>query len=738
MNQSLTAEHHFEEETIDLREYWSVIRRHIWGILGLSFILSVLAFVIVFSLTPVYQASTTILLESQEANVVSIEEVYGINSKNMDYFYSQIEIMKSRSIAEAVTKKLNLVKHPEFDPEQKEKPFISFSFISFFQGLLPESIKQAEKKLTEEEKQELIFDSVVAQIMDQLSISEHKKSLVVTISFNANSPKLAAQIATEVAKAYIDNGFESNLQMTQQAVSWLTERLTGLKNKLLYSEKKLNAYRSRENLLDVKGIETVTANELEYISQSLSDARRERTKLQSIYYQIQQAKKLGGIAQYEAIPGILSSPAVQHSKDNQHDAQNTVAELSKRYGKKHPNMQAAVANYEKSSKDYLRLLMSVSKGIEGQYRAAKANETALQKDIAQSKSEIRNINTKSFKLKELEREVNTNRQLYDTFFTRFKETSETSGMQTANARIIDEAITPKNPIKPRKSLIVIITLILALGLGCVLAFVKESLNNTIQTVADIDKKLQIPFLGVIPQQKLKKSDVDLPLLAFYHDNKSNFSESIRTIRSGLVMSGLDDDKKITVITSSVPNEGKTTVSINLAMALAQTEKVLLIDADMRRPSIANACAFKSKNGLSTLVAGTSSIQDCIHPFEQWKLDILPSGVVPPNPQELLTSKRFARLLEVLSQKYERIIIDSAPTQAVSDAYLISKHATEVVYIVKADSTPYALAKAGLDKLKSNDSHVAGVVLNQLDVVKSGKYYTGDYYNGYYSNYGYAN
>lgn len=737
MNQDLSTEHSFAEEIIDLREYWSVIRRHIWGILGLSFILTVLSIVIVFSLDPIYEASTTILLESQEANVVSIEEVYGINSKSMDYFYSQLEIIKSRSITETVVRKLNLVKHPEFDPEQQEQSEDSFSFRKFLANLLPDSMKTPVRTLTEKEKNQRIFDNVVMRVMDSLTISEHKKSLVVTISFSAKSPQLAAQIAIEVAEAYIESGFEANLTMTQKAVGWLTERLTGLKEKLVQSEQKLVAYRRSENLLDVKGIQTVSVNELESISESLSDARRERSMLQSTYNLIQQAKKTGSIGQYEAIHGILSSQSVQHAKDNYHDAQNEVAELSKRYGRKHPKMQSAVANSEKVKKNYLKVLKSVSRGLEGQYAAVQKNEAALKRDLKRTKAEIRNINAKSFKLKELERDVNTDRQLYETFFTRFKETSETSGMQTANARIVDSAIAPENPIKPKKSLIIIVTLLLSTGLGIVLSFIIESLNNTIQTVSDIEQKLFVPMLGIIQQQKLKKENVDEPLLAFHQQNKSNFSEAIRTIRTALVLSGLDEEKKISLITSSVPNEGKTTVSINLAMALAQNEKVLLIDADMRRPSIAKACGFKSKNGLATLVAGTSTFHECVHRFDEWKLDILPAGSVPPNPQELINSKKFGNMLDILVQKYDRIIIDSAPIQAVSDAHLISKHVNEVIYVVKADSTPYGLAKSGIDKLKGSGAHLSGVVLNQLDIGKAEKYYSGDYYNGYYTNYGYA-
>ena len=741
-NIAIRNDQYFEEETIDLREYWSIIRRHLWGIIGLTNAITLLAIVVVFSIAPTYKANTTILLESKEANVVSIEEVYGINAKSMEYYYSQLEIIKSRTTAETVVKKLNLTTHPVFDPRQQPEPMIKFSLTNFIKDLLPESLKKdpiPTAELTEEQKEQLkeklIFQSVTRKVMAGLSITEHKQSLVVSISFSSKSPEMAARVSIEIANAYIESGFEGNLQMTEKAVGWLTERLSGLKQKLDQSEKKLIAYRKQENLLDVKGIQTVSAKELDDISDKLSDARRERTKLQSVYNQIRQVK-YPSIDQYESIPGILDKRSVQHARNSYHDAQNHLAELSKRYGPKHPQMQSAVANHKKAKNNYLRILQSVAKGFESQYRAARSTESSLKKDLGQSKTEIRKINTKGFKLKELEREVETNRQLYDTFFTRFKETSETSGMQSANARVIDTAAVPTTPIKPKKNLMVAIALFFGLGLGVMLAFLKESLNNTIANPAEVDVKLAVPLLGILPLQKLKKSEADSPLLAFHNDNKSDFSEAIRSIRTGVVLSGLDSEYKIAVVTSSIPNEGKTTVSINLAMALAQTEKVLLIDADLRKPSIAKACGFESRNGLSTLVAGTADFRDCVRHFEEWKMDVMPSGIIPPNPQELLSSKRFAKILEVLSKKYERIIIDTAPTQAVSDALLISKYSNEVIYVVKADSTPHQLAKAGVDKLKSINANVSGIVLNQLNVSHAEKYYSGGYYSGYYSSYGY--
>ncbi len=309
-------------------------------------------------------------------------------------------------------------------------------------------------------------------------------------------------------------------------------------------------------------------------------------------------------------------------------------------------------------------------------------------------------------------------------------------MKSANSRIIDHAIIPKKPVKPKKKLIIIIVFILSLGLGIVLSFVNEALNTTIKTPEDVLLKLDTPLLGALPLLKLSKRNIDNPLLEFINDNRSTFSEAIRTIRTGVVLSGLDCKLKIALVTSSIPNEGKTTVSLNLAMSLGAMEKVLLIDADLRRPSIAKACHIESEDGLSSLVAGTAEFKDCVTSFPEWGIDVLPAGFIPPNPQELLGSKRLSAILQSLGKHYDRIIIDTAPTQAVSDALLLSKHANEVIYVVKAGETSYALAKAGIDKFKEINANVSGVILNHLDFNKAKKY-SDDYYNGYYSNYGYS-
>ena len=410
------------QDSIDLQEYWHIIRRHKWGIMGLAFTLTLLTIVVVFSLHPIYKGTTTIILETQQVKAVSIEEIYGLDAGNMEYFNSQVGIIQSRSMAQRVIETLQLTTHKEFDPRQQESRF-GFDI----NELLPESLQKEKHELSEYQ----ILQVVVDQFLEQLSITLQRKSQLVEISFEAKSAELAAQVTIATANAYITSGFEANLEVTQKAVGWLTERISGLKARLDESEKKLFDYRSREGLLDVQGVQTVTARELENISGKLSDVKRERLTIEATYRQIK-AIKTPIIQEYESIPGMLDSVAVQRAKEAMDTAEEKVTELSKVYGKKHPKMKSAQANYNKVHGNYLRLLKNVAKGVERQYRAIRSNESSLVSEMDRSKDDIRDINKKSFKLKELQSEVETNRRLYDTFFSRFKEANETSGMQTAN------------------------------------------------------------------------------------------------------------------------------------------------------------------------------------------------------------------------------------------------------------------------------------------------------------------
>jgi capsular exopolysaccharide synthesis family protein len=494
----------------------------------------------------------------------------------------------------------------------------------------------------------------------------------------------------------------------------------------------LQEFREAENLVDLEGVTTVAGGELSQTGDRLIDARRNRAEAESQYRQVANMRN-SGWQRLASVPAVMSNQLVQQFKADEGRARARVEELSRRYGPKHPEMIAARSELQSATANLRSQVEQVVASIEREYQLATANERSLQSSFNENKEQIQDIKRKEFKLRELQREVDGNRSLYDTFMTRLKETSATSDFEAVNARIVDPAVVPDDPIKPKKKLIVAIAALLAMMVGVGIVLLLEFLNNTFKSTEDVETKLNLPVLGILPLLK-GKARGDIANM-FKTDSDKSFTESIRTIRTGVVLSGLDNPHKVLVVTSSIPGEGKSSVAANLASAMAQMERVLLIDADMRRPTVAKNFAFPvGTPGLANLVAGTARLEDCIQSMDD-NFDVIPAGTVPPNPLELLSSQRFAKALEVLESRYDRIVIDSPPTQAVSDALVLSTHANAVIYVIKSESTAIPLAKRGIGQLLQNNAPVTGVVLNQVDIAKAKK--QGYSYGGYYDYYGYS-
>lgn len=387
-------------------------------------------------------------------------------------------------------------------------------------------------------------------------------------------------------------------------------------------------------------------------------------------------------------------------------AQASFAQIQKRYGPKHPK-----------------------------YIQARSELSAAESALSSGRTEVRTIGRKEVRLRELQRQVDSDRQLYDLFLKRMKESSQAVDYKQANARILDSALVPTTPFKPNKKRFILLAFIGGLFLGVLLAFLNESLDRTIKNSEDVEVKLGQANLGLLPKMKQAKGS-GCPVFPILDPQFTGFAESIRTIRTGLVLSGLDNPHKIILVTSSVPGEGKTTVSSNLAVAMAQVEKTLLVGADMRRPSLARACGLSPDlPGLSEVVAGEVNFKDIIQVDEATGLHILPGGMIPPNPLELLSSDRFTKAIGVFEKFYDRIVIDSPPVQAVSDALVLSKYAKAVVYVIEADKTHEQIVKNGLKRLLQHGAPIAGIVLNKVDVARAEKY--GYEYGGYYDHYGYS-
>lgn len=721
-------------DEIDLLRLWNTIWQRKWPIAGLVAVVSLVAVLGAYSITPIYSASASLLIEEKTAKVVSIEQVYGLEGGGNEYLQTQLELLRSRALAERVVRTLKLNTHPEFDPRQQPKPllhfgnpFKNFSVDKVVPGTMPADL-EAQKVATEEE----MIAAATSALMSRTTIAPMGKSYLVRVSVEMADPQLAARAANALVNGYIEMQLESNMGMAMVATNWMNSRLGELQINLKKAEDRLQGFREAENLVDMGGVATISANELTATGERMIDARRQRAEAESQYRQVATISK-GDWEKLASVPAVLGHPLIQQFKSEEARARAKVEELSRRYGPRHPVMEAARSELNAASASLRSQVEQVVAGIERNYQLALANEGSLQASFNTNRAQIQDISRKEFKLRELQRDVETNRTLYDTFLTRLKETAATSDLKAANARVVDLATVPGAPIKPRRSTIVAVAALLALLAGIGLALLLEALNNTFKGTDQVEGLLNLPVFGILPLIKGQERGVLVRMFSRGKDHR--FSESIRTIRTGVVLSGMDHPHQVMVVTSSVPGEGKTTVSANLAFALGQMEKVLLIDADLRRPTLAKNFEFPvGTPGLANLIAGTARLDECIRTVDG--LDIMGAGAVPPNPLELLSSEAFGKVLEELKSRYGRIVIDSPPTQAVSDAIVLSTYAQTLLYVVRAASTPIPLVQKGIGQLLQNNAPVNGIVLNQMDVEKAQKYGYG--YGSYYTYYGTQN
>ncbi|MFK5894212.1 MAG: polysaccharide biosynthesis tyrosine autokinase [Pseudomonadota bacterium] len=725
-----------EEETFDHKGYFIAIRRHLFGIVLFTVLLSALAAYLLQFIPDVYKADVSIFIETKESNVVSIEGMYQIDMSENEYFNTQISILKSRSLAEQVFQQLQLIDHPFFEIKESKKKL----FLNKLQASLPEYFKQffpkpLENHISKNNNPQIKKQYIINQLLENIKVSQIDKSKIISLSYETSAKDLVANITNAFANLYIKGGMSVKSKDNQHALTQLSERVANLKETLLNSENKLNEYKNNNNLLDLGGIKTLEAQNIEIITRELLSARKRRTDIEIIYSQIKEIKN-PSIENYESIPWLMENKSIQDARQNASNAQSLMIELNKLYGIKHPKIQSALSQYKKARINYAQLLKAVTAGIKNKYRAAVLNERILKGDLNKIKKDIQNKNNKNYQLRLIEKEVESNRKLFEIFSKRFKEANQTIKIDSVNATIVDSAVEPNEPISPKRTLITLMVCFFGLSFAIIIAFVSESLVKTFRFPDDVKYFLDTPFLGILPKLIVKSKAKNQVWLPYLEDRRSLYAESIRTIRTGIMLSLMNLDKKIVIITSSVPNEGKTTVSLNLAIAMGKTQKVLLVDTDMRKSSVAKQCGIQSNTGLSSLITKQSEFDTTIHHFEDWNIDILPAGDVTNNPQELLCSANFAHVLEDLSKQYDFILLDSAPIAPVADTLLISKIIKNIIFVVKSESTTKAMALSSIERLNAIDVNLLGVVLNELDVKKASKYRTDDYYSGYYDDYGY--
>jgi len=718
-----------EIEQLDLVRYWRAISRNKWRILALTVLVGLIATLYAYSLPPVYRATATVIVEGSRSKTVSQEELYiSYTGSTRDYYLTQFEIIRSREFAERLVRVMGLAKHPEFDPSKAPKPWYARLLPSFGSSVpvAPASVPDADAE-----------DRVIAAVMARTSLQPVRNTQLVKVSFDAGDPELAARVPNTLAVIYIVADLESRTEATQRTTQFLAKQSEDLKAKLVESERALQQFREREKIVEAKGVSLAGASrQLEDLSSSLMDARKKRAELEAAYEQVTAARQGKATESLDTLPVVLRHPLVQRAKDAESEAERRFSDASKRYGPDHPRMVAAQAELKTAQENLKRQVNTAAQGLAKDYELARANESSIERALGRSKGDIQSYNRKEFELQSLERDVTANRQLYDTFTLRSKE-MRAGDLQAPIARVVDEARPPKGPYGPNQRLIIGMWVLASLLAGVSLALLIERLNNKVKSSHEAESKLGVRAVGVLPITQPEKG---VPLERMYREGNQNaFSESIRTIRSSVLLSGLQSPNKVVLLTSSVPDEGKTTLASNLAFAFAQVKKTLLIEADMRRPKLGRVLGDNGKRpGLSELVTGQADAGKCIFEIAGSDLHVMLAGRVPPNPLELISSPQFVAVMEKLRSQYEVIVVDSPPVQLVSDAVMLAQLATSVLFVVRADATPYPIARHALSRLHRVDAPVLGAVLNQIDLEKADSYYGeySGYGDRYYRKYGY--
>ena len=709
------------EEQIDLRDYLRVILKQRWIIIAFFAIVVIVVAIYVLTATPVYKATTRLIIEKENPNVVSIEEVMAVDASGTDYYQTQYKIIESRLVAREVIKRLRLDQSEEFCPPPK--------------GAVISLLKTDEtSKKTEEYGRD---SKLVSVFISRIEVSPIRNSRLVDISFEAKDPVLAFKIANTLASAYIDQNLEIKLLAAQSAMEWLNNRVYDERIKVEKAEQALLRYKEENRIITdfSSDVEHVSAQKLAQLNTQVVEAASKRVEAETRFRQA--AALIGHSDMLDSVPEVLNNELIRQIKSMEVNLYQRMAEFSKKYGKNHPQMVAIDSELKTLQKRKSQEVNRVINSLKNEYKVALAREKSLKDALSKQKQELLDLNKKAIQYGVLRREVESAQNIYEMLIKRFKETSLSENMKSGNIRIIDKAEVPKTPVKPKKKLSIILAMIVGLFGGTGLAFFLEYLDNTIKTPDDLKQYLNISDLGHVPlfavENEGNPGKDRISDLVALHSPKSTASESYRGIRTNILFSIAESVPQVILISSSGPREGKTITAANVAITMAQAgSKIIILDCDMRRPEIHKLFGATRDRGMSNILVGIDNIGEIIQSTKIPNLDLITSGPIPPNPSEMVGSKRMESLLVALRKRYDHILIDSPPVTAVTDALVLSKSADGVIMVIRTGDTARQIVKNGMDQLNNVGAHIIGAVLNGIDLSSSKySYYYYQYYRYYY-------
>ena len=701
-----------------LYDYLLILRKHQWLIL--SFLLTVVTVVSIatFRMRPVYIAKATIEIDRENNNILPFQgtDPYDSMMDLDNYIETQSKVLTSETLALQTIRNTGLAANPEFSAG----------------GIPSEAI--ATGSLANQKR-----PPEVAAFLGSLSVKRIPSSRLMEVSYESTDPVLAARILNAHLENYKAQNIQSRYEATLEATRFLTSQLNELKLTVKQSEDARINYERQNQIWSVDDKSNITTQRLADLDKQLTDAQGETLKKQALY----EYAKAGDI---DAVPEIRADPLLQDLQKKRADFAVQYTEALNQYGPNFPKVQRLQAQMKEVDDQIARESKGIVLQLESDYREAKQREELIRQALELQKAETNNMAEKMVQYNILKRESEADKTLYEGLLTKLKEAGISEGLKSSNLRVVDPAMIPSFPARPAKARNIALAFLVGLVGGIGLALLREYLDNTVKTPDDIETLTRLPSLAVVPAfgdslnhrrrmgifggPSTNGNEKRIELVA-QHLPKSQMSEAFRALRTALLLSQPDHPPQVILVTSALPREGKTTAAANLAVTLAQLgDKTVLVDADLRKPGVGRLLNLGTGKyaGLSSYLAGVSTLDLVTVPHPAIpNLAAIPTGPLPPNPADLLSSHKLADAIAELRTKFKFVVVDSPPIMAATDAVILSVQADGVLLVVRSGETPKEAFTRTCDLLTSVKSRLLGVVLNAVDASAPDYYYSYRYY-----------
>lgn len=699
MAENVGVEGH-EDDQINLLEYWEILRRRWKLLLGTALATLLVALVFTLLSTPTYRAGTTLQIERDTIKVVAFEGLEPNESPlDRDFYQTQYELLKSRSLARRVIEDLKLVANPEYG--------------KYVEAADEGADKQSNgKAVLESARRQLREEALVDPVLASLAIEPVRNSRLVRINFDSPDPQLAAAIANAYANGFIASNLERRFQASSYAKKFLEERLAQLKDRLEDSERQAVAFSAQEQIVSVSDDKpSLDAQSLGDLNTALATAQAARMKAEALWRGANQGDGM-------ALPQVVANPLIQKLREQKAGMQATYQNSLATFKPDYPNMVQLQQQIAEANQQIAAEVSNIRQAVRIDYEAARAQEELLKGRIAALKGDVLNLQERSIQYNILKREAEKNRQLYDALLQRYKEIGVAGGIGANNVSVIDAATPPTKANTPRTLLNLAIGLVLGVFLGVLVVFVVHYLDNTVRDPKALEAATGIPVLGAIP--RFQEGETRQQAAS---DLRSPFSEAYRSVRTALQFATARGLPSTLLITSPGPSEGKSTSALELAQNIAQLGKrVLLVDADLRGASVHSATGLSSAKGLSSLLSGACDVPDALQSWRNGALSVITAGPLPPNPPELLGGDSLPKLLGELRERFEFIVLDGPPVLGLADAPLLANHAEATMIVVAAQSTRTDALQAAIRRLQLARARLIGTILTRFEMERGEDHY----------------